>query len=129
ELRELARLRKSHTKTLGDYKRRVHKLFETANIKIDSVVSDLFGATGRNLINLLSDENGVLSVENIQKCAKGSLKAKVEELQRSIEGFFGDHHRFQLIGMMRIISEIEREIESITHRLQKLTGDYKDLLN
>ena len=48
--RELTRLRRTYTESLGDYKRRVHKLFETANIKIDSVVSDLFGVTGRNFL-------------------------------------------------------------------------------
>jgi len=129
EWRELARLRKSHVNTLGDYKRRVHKLFETANIKIDSVVSDLFGVTGRNLIEQLCDEKADLSIENIRRCAKGTLKAKVDELQRSLTGFFSDHHRFQLKGMMRIISEIEREIESITQRLQQLTEGHKDLLS
>ena len=50
QIRELVTLRKSYTRSLADYKRRVHKLFTTANIKIDTVVSDLFGKTGRNLI-------------------------------------------------------------------------------
>jgi len=35
--RELSRLRKTYTESLSDYKRRVHKLFNTVNIKIDSV--------------------------------------------------------------------------------------------
>jgi len=37
---------------MANYKRRVHKLFEIAKIKIDSVVSDLFDVIGRNLISL-----------------------------------------------------------------------------
>jgi transposase len=53
QIRELVTLRKSYIKSLADYKRRVHKLFATANIKIGSVVSDLFGKTGRNLIGKL----------------------------------------------------------------------------
>ena len=73
--RELTRLRRSYTESLADYKRRIHKLFETANIKIDSVVSDLFGVTGRNLISLLCDESE-LSLSNIKKNAKGTLKSK-----------------------------------------------------
>jgi transposase len=51
--RELTRLRRTYTESLADYKRRVHKLFETANIKFDSVISDLFGVTGRNLISFI----------------------------------------------------------------------------
>ena len=127
--RELDRLRKSHVETVGDYKRRVHKLFETANVKIDSVVSDLFGVTGRNLISLLSDEKADLTIEDIEKCARGSLRKKVEELYDSVTGFFGDHHRFQLKGMMRIISELEQEILSITERLRELMKPHKQLLS
>jgi len=37
--RELSRVRRKNRDTLSDYKRRVHKLFESANIKIDSVIS------------------------------------------------------------------------------------------
>ena len=55
--RELGRGRKKYSQSLGDCKRRGHKIFETANIKIDSVVSDLFGVTGRNLIELLCTTN------------------------------------------------------------------------
>jgi transposase len=127
--RELERLRRSNIDTMGDYKRRVHKLFETANIKIDSVVSDLFGVTGRNLINLLCDEKMDLSVESIRKCTKGSLKSKIEELHSSIEGFFEDHHRFQLRGMLRIISELECQIESITKRLRELMKPSEELIS
>jgi DNA polymerase I-like protein with 3'-5' exonuclease and polymerase domains len=56
EWRELTRLRKTYTESLADYKRRIHKIFITANIKINSVVSDLFGFKGRNLIGLLCGE-------------------------------------------------------------------------
>ncbi len=127
--RELERLRRTHTETVGDYKRRVHKLFETANIKIDSVMTDLFGVTGRNLIGLLCDEKSQVSVEDIEKCARGSLRFKVEELVKSIQGFFEDHHRFQLRGMMRIISELEQEVHSITERLRHLMKPHEELIS
>jgi transposase len=126
--RELETLRKSHVKTIGDYKRRVHKLFETANIKIDSVVSDLFGITGRNLMNFLCSEDVVMNIENIEQCARGSLRSKVEELHGSLEGFFEEHHRFQLRGMLRIISELEKESELVTQRLEQLMEPYTELL-
>jgi len=126
--RELTRLRRTYTESLADYKRRIHKLFETANIKIDSVVSDLFGVTGRNLISLLCDESE-LSLASIRKNAKGGLKAKSRELHRSIQGFFEEHHRFQLIGMMEIISNFEKKITEITERLDNLTSGHQDLLD
>ncbi len=126
--RELTRLRRTYTESMADYKRRVHKLFETANIKIDSVVSDLFGVTGRNLISLLND-NLELSLENIEKSAKRGLRKKARELHRSINGFFEDHHRFMLIGMMRTITDFEKRIFEITERLNDLTAKHQGLLD
>ena len=126
--RELTRLRRTYTESLADYKRRIHKLFETANIKIDSVVSDLFGVTGRNLISLLCDESE-LSLENIRANAKRGLKSKSKELLSSVQGFFEDHHRFQLIGMMEVIVSFEKKITEITARLDTLTAGHQDLLD
>ena len=51
--RTLTRTRRKYVNSQSSYKKRVQKLFESANIKIDSVVSDLFGVTGRNLMSLL----------------------------------------------------------------------------
>lgn len=62
--------------------------FESANIKIDSVVSDLFGVTGRNLMNLLVSDRKALTLADIHLCVRGKLKGKEEELYRSIQGFF-----------------------------------------
>ena len=126
--RELTRLRRTYTESLADYKRRVHKLFETANIKIDSVVSDLFGVTGRNLISLLCNDSD-LSESTIKANAKRGLKEKSRELHRSIHGFFEEHHRFQLIGMMETIEMFEKRIAGITSRLETLTEPHQDLLN
>ncbi|MDT8380618.1 MAG: transposase [Desulfotignum sp.] len=77
--RELTRIRRTYTESLADFKRRVHKLFETANIKIDSVVSDLFGVTGQNLISLLCD-GSELNLATIEQNTKPGLKKKVFEL-------------------------------------------------
>ena len=126
--RELSRLRRKNRDTLSDYKRRVHKLFETANIKIDSVASDLFGVTGQNLITLLMTGPEDISLEDIEHCARGSLRDKVAELHRSIQGFFEEHHRFQLTGLMHVISTLEQENESIDARMRKLMQEHNDLI-
>jgi len=127
--RDLVTLRKSHTKTVGDYKRRVHKLFECANIKISSVVSDLFGVTSRNLMSMLCDENASIDFATVEKCARGSLKKKVPELVLSIEGFFENHHCIQLKSMLAVIDHHNHEVAAITKRLDCLMSDHLELLN
>ena len=127
--RELGRSRRKNTEAIGDYKRRVHKLFESANIKIDSVVSDLFSMTGRNLISRLLSGTFTLSLTDVQECARGRLRDKTQELYRSIQGFFEEHHRFLLAGMMRILKTLEQENEEISARMKELMQAQQDLLN
>jgi transposase len=127
--RELGRSRRKNTEAIGDYKRRVHKLFESANIKIDSVVSDLFSMTGRNLISRLLSGTFTLSLTDVQECARGRLRDKTQELYRSIQGFFEEHHRFLLAGMMRILKTLEQENEEISARMKELMQARQDLLN
>ena len=126
--RDLGPMTRKNTETVSDYKRRVHKLFESANIKIDSVASDLFGATGRNLIARLLSGTEEMNLADVRACARARLPGKVEELDRSIKGFFEEHHRFLLAGMMGIIESLERENERIGERMEHLMGNHQDLL-
>jgi transposase len=127
--RDLARIRRKNTEMMGDCKRRVHKLFECANIKIDSVVSDLFSLTGRNLMDRLISGSSNVSLEDVERCTRGSLRSKVPELYRSIRGFFEDHHRFLLISMLHILKTLEQENEKISTRMKELMQSHQDLLD
>ncbi len=129
EWRDLTRLRKKYVHTVGDYRKRTHKLFESANIKIDSVVTDLFGVTGRNLMNLLVSDRTSLTLEDIRLCVRGKLKGKEEELYRSIQGFFSDHHRFILKRLLGTIGMLEAEIEEFDAHIRHLMKNQDALLN
>jgi len=125
--RELTRLRKKYVQSVGDYRKRTHKLFESANIKIDSVVSDLFGVTGRNLMKLLIVDRE-LTLTDIEACIRGKLKGKEVELFRSIQGFFMGHHRFILKTLLGTIANLEGQIEALDQQIRNLMKDQSDLL-
>ena len=126
--RDLTRLRKKYVYTVGDYKQRTHRLFESANIKIDSVVSDLFGVTGRNLMQLLVADRE-LTLSAIQTCVRGKLKGKEEELFRSIQGFFTDHHRFVLKMLLSTIATLEAQIEALDLQIRGAMKEHDALLD
>ena len=128
EWRELVRNRKIITNNISDYKRRVHKVFQTANIKIDSVVSDLFGVTGKNLMDYLCTTKQI-TYEGVAQCTRGSLSKKVEELYRSLQGFFTDHHRFEIECFLTIISVLTNQVKSISDRISKLMSSKSDVLD
>jgi transposase len=132
--RDWCRQRKILVDSVSDYKRRVHKMLEMANIKISSVLSDVFGATGRNLIHLLLSGQPI-TLTDVEECLRGSLagkkdrKKKTWELYDAIRGYFGDHHREVLKPLLRIIGALENEIALIEVRLHKLLAPYQDLIN
>jgi transposase len=127
--RDWTRLRKSHLQTLGDYKRRTHKLLESANIKLDSVVSELFGQTGRSLLHLLASSPDRITRVDIDRCAKGKLRVKKEALFQAIQGFFREHHRDLLHSLLRTIDLLEAEIALIEQRLQGLLQSHQPVLD
>jgi len=108
--RDLTRYRKSLVHSLGDIKRQVHKLLESSNIKIDSVVSVLFGKTGRNLMELLTKDKAEITWEKVESRVRGKLKSKCTKLFRAIHGFFEEHHRWLLREMLERCDELERHI-------------------
>lgn len=128
EWRELSRMRRVYVENLGDYKRRVHKLLESANIKIDSVASQLFGVTGRNLLQKLALGKPI-TLADVQDCTKGKLRDKAPELYRSIQGFFTEHARWLLISMLDIIAMLEKQIGLVEDRLRGLMSDRSDKIS
>jgi len=126
--RDLTRLRKKYVQTVGDYRKRTHKLFESANIKIDSVVSDLFGVTGRNLMQLLI-KGEPLQLSDIESCVRGKLKGKETELFRSIQGFFTGHHRFILKMILETVIGLEAQIAGLDQQIRSAMAEHKPLLN
>jgi transposase len=118
--RDLTRMRKNYVLTLADFKRRVHKLFQEANIKIDSVLTDLFGLTGRNLMNLLISKESTLTFPEVEGCLREPLKGKAKEFHRSVKGFFEEHHRYLLVFLLETIEKLEKQIQDLELRISQV---------
>jgi transposase len=127
--RDLITIRRQYVQTEADFRRRVQKLSESANIKIDSVVADLFGVSGRNLMELLlSVSVGTISREDVQHCLRGRLNKKGDEVFRSIQGFFTDHHRFILRMHLDIIDACRTTIQNVDTQIHDVMSCQEDLL-
>jgi transposase len=127
--RDLIRMRTRYVQTQGDFKRRVHKLFQHSNIKIDSVVTHLFGLTGRNIMNLLLSKDSSPSVSEVRACLRGSLSHKATELHRAVQGFFEEHHREMLRMLLQTIDTLEDQIRLLDQRIDRLMKEYQDALD
>lgn len=70
-MRDLTRHRKSLIRDRVQAANRVHKLLETANIKLANMVADVLGISGRAMLDALVA--GKTDLERLAKLAKGSL--------------------------------------------------------
>ena len=96
ELRDLTRYRKRLVQTHTQETQRIQKTLEDAGIKLDSVASDVIGVSGRAMLRALIA--GERDPEVLAELARGKLRKKIPDLQRALQGRFGDHHAL-LIGM------------------------------
>src|SRR6516165_4179733 len=94
ELRELLRYRRKLVESQAAERNRLLKLLETANIKLASVASDVFGVSGQAMLKALIE--GTASPTEMAALAKGKLRRKRDDLIMALEGGVEPHHRFLL---------------------------------
>ncbi len=94
ELRSLLRARKQLTREQTSHIQRVQKTLEEANIKLDSVISDILGVSGRRIIEAMIA--GVRSPLRLAELADRRIKASPKALYDALHGRLTDHHRFML---------------------------------
>ena len=98
DLRELVRYRKSLIEERAREFNRIQKVLEGSNIKLGSVISDIDGKTGCNIIDAII--SGVTDPHDLAALSKGSIRRKQELLGRSLTGLINDHLR-SILGLMR----------------------------
>ncbi len=111
ELRELTRYRTSLTRERAAEVNRLHKTLEGANIKLASVVTDLMGKSGREILQLLVAGSADTSV--MAEVARGRLREKIPDLQRALRGRFGEHQRFLVAHQLAHIDFLDTAIATL----------------
>jgi transposase len=112
QLRDLTRLRKGLVFHTVCEKNRIQKFLENANVKIGSVLSDVFNVTGQEILNALLD--GKLSPAEMADLAKHKARAKIPELTAALEGHrMTDHLRLMLRLCLSHLEFLEKEIRKI----------------
>jgi transposase len=95
-LRDLTRTRVALIQARTQAKNRVVKVLEDTNIKLTSVVSDLFGRSGRRMLAALLA--GERDPKTLAALALGVLRRKQSHLELALTGQFTDHHAWLIQG-------------------------------
>jgi transposase len=109
-LRDLTRHRKSLLRDRVKTTNRIHKLLETANIKLATVVSDLVGVSGRAMLRAMAE--GETDPERLAALGRGSLVRKKQPLTEALRGRFTDHHAFLLTQLLAQLDHFAALIEA-----------------
>jgi transposase len=124
ELRDLTRLRKKWIGQLTAEKNRIQKVLECSNIKLSSVISDVFGASGRKLLERLMNQ-GYIEEHEIDACIHGKMKGKRQQIQDSLFGTLTDHQLFIIRQSWKHIESLEHLLRDIEERIDQLLQTYK----
>jgi len=119
-LRDLTRTRVSLVQTRTQAKNRVYKILEDTNIKLASVVSDVFGKSARRMLEALVA--GERDAAKLSAMALGSLRRKIPQLEVALEGQFTAHHATLIAGALELVDVLGRQIGELDQQLQELLG-------
>jgi transposase len=116
DLRDLTRYRKSLTDERVREVNRLHKLLESANIKLSSVATDVMGVSGRAMLEALL--SGSTDPEILAELARGKLRNKLSLLREALKGRFRPHHRFLLGQILSHLDFLEEAIEELSKEVE-----------
>jgi transposase len=111
QMRDLLRTRKQFVRERSSHLQRIQKTLEDANIKLDSVISDIAGLSGRRMIEALIA--GEADPERLAGLAHGRIRATAAELEAALRGRVTAHHRFMLQLHLNHLDAVDAAIASI----------------
>jgi len=111
EQRGLLRTRKQLVRERSSHVQRLHRTLEDANIKLDSVISDVAGLSGRAMIEaLIAGETDPATLAGL---AHRRIKAPPEMLREALRGRVTSHHRFLLALHLKQIDALDEAVAGI----------------
>jgi transposase len=96
---------------------RAEKLLEDAQIKLSVVVSDIFGASGRDILAALVA--GERNPKVLAQLARHTMRKKITVLEEAFTGHFTGHHAFLLGKMPARVDAITADIADLDTRIEE----------
>ena len=124
------RYRRDLTEERTREKQRAEKLLESAAVKLSSVVTDLHGVTGRDIMDhLIAGERNPKVLAQLAR-ARARARRKISELEEALEGaeFFTPEHAALLAAMLARIDRVNEEIGRLTGVIEQLLAPYEEQL-
>jgi transposase len=122
-LRDLTRYRADLVGVRTAEKNRVEKLLEDAQIKLSVVASDIFGVSGRAMLEALVA--GERDPKVLAQLARTRMRAKLGQLTEAFTGHFTDHHAFLLATMLGRIDQASADIATLEAKIEEQIAPFQ----
>lgn len=125
ELRDLCRLRKKRLGQLTAEKNRIQKYLECSNVKLGTVASDVFGVSGRKLLETLITK-GYVDAEDVEESVKGKLRSKKEAITDSMVGTITPHQMDLIRDCWDHIDYLEKSLSQLEEKIDAHLELYRE---
>jgi transposase len=125
-MRLLSRHRTNLADDLSRVKNRVQRILEDGNIKFGSIVSDVFGKSGLQVLDLIAD--GVTDAGQLASQVTTRIKRK-EEARKALTNCLTTEHCFVIKRLMKQFYEIKNHMLEIENQLYDKVAPYRHLVD
>jgi transposase len=123
-LRTRTRYRRRLTQARTAEKQRCEKLLEDAHLKLSSVISDIHGVSGRDMLRAIIA--GERNPRVLAEMARGRMRSKTARLQEALDcSFFTEEHAFILPVMLDNIDHYTAQVAVLDERIAVLCEPYQ----
>ena len=126
ELEELRKLTRYRTRLIAEQtscKNRVLKELESSGVKLASVCSDVFGKSGRAMLDALLE--GSCSAAEIADLALGRMRSKLDTIARAVDGGFSAATQFVLKQLRGRLDQIQSDLQALDAEIQQRLVAYQ----
>jgi transposase len=122
-LRTHTRYRRHLVQARTAEKARCEKLLEDAHLKLSSVIRDIHGVSGRDMLTAIIA--GEHSPKVLAQMARTSMRRKISQLEDALDcSFFTEQHAFVLQMMLANIDHLTAQIDELPARIEELCQPY-----
>ncbi|HJV32253.1 MAG TPA: IS110 family transposase [Bacillales bacterium] len=123
DLRDLTRYRKKLIGNRTAEQNRIHKILQDANIKLTSVLSNIFGQSGRRILEAIINGEKI-EESDLQEMVHRRIKASLTEIADAINGRIRRHHRDMLQYHWDHMIYLEKTIDKLEEQIDQCLTPY-----
>jgi transposase len=126
QLRVLTRHRTYLVSDISRVKNRVQKGLEDGNVKLGSVISNVFGVAGLQVVRAIA--GGITDANRLCALVQTNVKTSQEELRKSLSNCLTETHCFDLSEHLRQYDALQECLEKLNIQIETRMQKYAELI-